>query len=54
MVTTHQQPPKRSLFRNFERLFLPFVAGHGAPIVFALLLLYVLWWGHTPPSPNRG
>lgn len=21
---------------------------HGAPIVFALLLWYVLWWGHSP------
>jgi len=27
---------------------LAFLSGHGAPIVFALMLFYVLWWGHTP------
>lgn len=25
-----------------------FLLNHGAPIVFALLLWYVLWWGHSP------
>ena len=27
---------------------LTFVLNHGAPIVFAGLLWYVLWWGHSP------
>lgn len=25
-----------------------FVVSHGAPILLALLIWYVLWWGHTP------
>lgn len=25
-----------------------FMSGHGAPIVLAALLWWVLWWGHTP------
>lgn len=27
---------------------LAFLLNHGAPIAFAGLLLYVLWWGHSP------
>lgn len=27
---------------------LGFLSKHGAPIAFALLLWWVLWWGHTP------
>lgn len=27
---------------------LRFVSRHGAPIVFAFLLWWVLWWGHSP------
>jgi len=52
MVSTHQQPPKPSVLHTLEhalgRFVLPFLLSHGAPIVFSLLLLYVLWWGHTP------
>ena len=52
MVSTHQQPKKPSLLHTLEhalgRFVLPFLIRHGAPIVFSLLLLYVLWWGHTP------
>ena len=48
MVTAPQHSRKPSFLRNLERILLPFLAQHGAPIVFALLLLYVLWWGHTP------
>ena len=25
---------------------------HGAPILLSALLLYVLWWGHSPDLPN--
>ena len=25
---------------------------HGAPIILASLLLYVLWWGHSPELPT--
>ena len=41
-----RKPP--SAMQNAERNVLAFLASHGAPIVFALLLWYVLWWGHTP------
>lgn len=44
MVAAHDQSPKLSLAENLRRILLPFLASHGAPIVFALLLLYVLWW----------
>ncbi len=42
----HSRTP--SAMRNLERPVLAFLASHGAPIFFALLLGYVLWWGHTP------
>ena len=48
MVSAHRQPSKPSVVQTLERMLLPFLASHGAPIVFSLLLLYVLWWGHTP------
>jgi hypothetical protein len=48
MVSAHRQPSKPSVVQTLERTLLPFLASHGAPIVFSLLLLYVLWWGHTP------
>jgi hypothetical protein len=48
MVNTRRQPSKPSILRSLERVLLPFFARHGAPIVFSVLLLYVLWWGHTP------
>jgi hypothetical protein len=48
MVSTRQQSSKPSIPRSLERVLLPFFARHGAPIVFSVLLLYVLWWGHTP------
>ena len=48
MVSTRHQPPKPSVLQTLERVLLPFFASHGAPIIFSVLLLYVLWWGHTP------
>ena len=41
-----RKPP--SAMQTAERNVLAFLASHGAPIVFALLLWFVLWWGHTP------
>jgi hypothetical protein len=29
-----------------------FLINHGAPIVFAAMLWYVLWWGHAPQIDN--
>jgi hypothetical protein len=33
---------------SLGRGILRFLSRHGAPIVFAVLLWWVLWWGHTP------
>ena len=48
MTVANDHSPKPSAMRHAERNVLAFLASHGAPIVFALLLWYVLWWGHTP------
>lgn len=47
MVAEHQLP-KRFFAGNALRALIAFLVRHGAPIVFALLLVYVLWWGHAP------
>ena len=41
-------PPENSTVRRFTHDTLSFLLNHGAPIVFAGLLWYVLWWGHSP------
>ena len=48
MATTHAPSPKRSLLQSIGRPVLTFIANHGAPLVFAGLLWWMLWWGHTP------
>ena len=48
MAVAHDQSRKPSAMQNAERNVLAFLASHGAPVVFALLLWFVLWWGHTP------
>jgi hypothetical protein len=48
MAVADNYSHKPSVVRNVERNVLGFLASHGAPIVFALLLWYVLWWGHAP------
>jgi len=47
-MTSPQNPPKVSSMRRFSQGTLGFLLNHGAPIVFAGLLWYVLWWGHSP------
>ncbi len=48
MSTTHASSSKRSLLQSIGRPVLTFIANHGAPLVFAGLLWWMLWWGHTP------
>lgn len=48
MTTTHASSSKRSLLQSLGGPVLTFLANHGAPIVFAGLLWWMLWWGHTP------
>ena len=48
MTTTHAPSTKRFFLRSFGGPVLTFIGNHGAPIVFAGLLWWMLWWGHTP------
>lgn len=45
-VTQHSSNPRSgpALWMRAAR----FMSGHGAPIVLAGLLWWMLWWGHTP------
>jgi hypothetical protein len=47
-MTGPQNAPEAAPTRLFWRNALSFLLNHGAPIVFAGLLWYVLWWGHSP------
>ena len=47
-MTGPQNAPEAAPTRPFWRNALSFLLNHGAPIVFAGLLWYVLWWGHSP------
>ena len=47
-MTGTQDTPESAPMRRFLRGTLSFLVNHGAPIVFAGLLWYVLWWGHSP------
>ena len=49
MNVTHSAPhPSPRSRRNATAVLVAFLANHGAPIVFAGLLWWVLWWGHQP------
>ena len=47
-MTGPQNKPDGAPIRRFRHGTLSFLLNHGAPIVFAGLLWYVLWWGHSP------
>ena len=48
MATTHVRSSKWSSLQSAGGAVLRFMGSHGAPLVFAGLLWWVLWWGHTP------
>ena len=48
MSSTHGQPHHSSTQTHLARNLLSLGAAHGAPIVLAGLLWWMLWWGHTP------
>lgn len=48
MTTTHARTTKSSAVDGAGRALLRFLQRHGAPLVFAGLLWWVLWWGHVP------
>ena len=45
---TSPREPSKDAPRGFSSRTLSFLLNHGAPIIFAALLWYVLWWGHSP------
>ena len=47
-MLAERQLPQQSFAGDFLRGPVLFVRRHGAPVAFALLLVYVLWWGHAP------
>lgn len=47
MAETQNTTTRRSELRA-HNAFLRFLLNHGSPVVFAGLLWYVLWWGHSP------
>ncbi len=47
-MTAPQNKPEGSPMRRVRHDTLSFLLNHGAPIVFAGLVWYVLWWGHSP------
>ena len=48
MATVQDHSLRPSFTQRASRTAFSFLVSHGAPIVLAFLLLYVLWWGHTP------
>lgn len=44
----HTQPHQSSTENQLASSILRFGVAHGAPIVLAVLLWWMLWWGHTP------
>ena len=48
MNTTTARPDRPTAGATVAKSILGFSAAHGAPIVFAGLLWWVLWWGHVP------
>ena len=47
MTSSHTRPTGKPIEQSPHGTF-GFIFNHGAPIVFAGLLWYVLWWGHSP------
>ena len=45
---TSDRPTTQGALQSVGRIILRFLSRHGAPIVLAVLLWWVLWWGHTP------
>lgn len=48
MVEHRQSKSQSSSASRLWRTSIGFLINHGAPIILAGLLWYVLWWGHTP------
>lgn len=52
MKSSHQEAGGTPTERKSRQSFLSLLLNHSAPIVLSALLLYVLWWGHSPELPT--
>jgi hypothetical protein len=52
MKSSHQEAGGAPMQHRGGRGLLALLLNHGAPIILSVLLLYVLWWGHSPELPN--
>lgn len=52
MKSSHQEAGGAPTKHRGGRDLLAFLLNHGAPIILSVLLLYVLWLGHSPELPN--
>lgn len=48
MATLNTADPELGTTGRAGRSILDFGVRHGAPLLFSVLLWWVLWWGHTP------
>jgi len=51
-MTVAENRPNTAQMKNVLGGTAGFLGKHGAPIAFAGLLWYVLWWGHSPELPT--
>lgn len=52
MKSSHQEAGGAPVKNRGGRGLLALLLNHGAPFLLSALLLYVLWWGHSPELPN--
>lgn len=52
MKSSHQEAGGAPVKNRGGRGLLAPLLNHGAPFLLSALLLYVLWWGHSPELPN--
>jgi hypothetical protein len=52
MKSSHQEAGEAPMQHSDGRGLLALLLNHGAPFLLSALLLYVLWWGHSPELPN--
>ncbi len=48
MTSTQDRPKPSGTGHAFGKAALDFAINHGAPVVLAALLWWMLWWGHIP------
>ncbi|OAV64882.1 hypothetical protein Barb4_03787 [Bacteroidales bacterium Barb4] len=52
MKSSHQESGGAPIQHRSRLSLVAFLLNHGAPLILSSLLLYVLWWGHSPELPD--